>query len=580
MKSPLMILALLAFLTATLAFTLRENKPPSTGNLSRLAHYNKVIRCSPDWEALREWLEETDIPPIPGAGSYQWKISTRNDSARFYFNQGINMYYSFHIIESMASFKKAARFDPDCAMLYWAQALAYGPNINDLGYAASPAALEAIRKAQSFSAGATRIEQLLIDAISVRYTADSADTNRKQLNEGYTSKMAALYKTFPANAEVAALYADAMMIEHPWDLWNVDGTPKPWTPRIREVLERALITTPENPGLNHYYIHVMEPSPFAAKALPSADRLGNLTPGLSHAVHMPSHIYLRTGQYDKGVTVNEKAVSSYQQSIPLYAPVTGADFLYIIHNLHMQVNNAMMGGRAAIANRSTIDLVNSIPADYLGIPGAMGNLVQYVYMTPVFTDIRFGNWDHLIAIKEPPAEQVYGRIIWLFGRGMALAHQQKFNEARDALLNIKDLSADPVLMIPFSPFSPAIDGVHIAIELLRGTIAILENNDQEAIAAFQQAVNTEKGMVYNEPRDWLLNPRHYLANAYIRAGRFTEAEKTLNDDLAVNNENGWALFGYWQVLKAQHKTKAAAQMKARFEKAFRKADIKLNGPVF
>lgn len=580
MKSPLLILALLAFITATLAFTLRENNPSPTGNSTRLAHYNKVIRCSPDWAAVREWLEEADIPPIPGAGSYQWNISTRNDSARFYFNQGINMYYSFHIIESMASFKKAARFDPDCAMLYWAQALAYGPNINDLGYAASPAALEAVHKAQSLSAGATKLEQLLIDAMTVRYTADSADTNRKQLNEGYTSKMTALYKLFPSHAEVAALYADAMMLEHPWDMWNVNGTPKPWTPRIREVLERALITTPENPGLNHYYIHVMEPSPEAAKALPSADRLGKLTPGLSHTVHMPSHIYLRTGQYDKGVSVNEAAVKNYRQIIPLYAPVTGADFLYIIHNLHMQVNNAMMGGRSALSAQSSIDLVNSIPADYLEIPGAMGNLVQYVYMTPVFSDIRFGKWDHLLEIKEPPSAQVYGRIIWLFGRGMALAHQQKFNEARDALLKIKDLSADTVLMIPFTPFSPAIDGVHIAIDLLRGTIAFLENNYQEALEAFQQAVNTEMGMVYNEPRDWLLSPRHYLANAYIRAGRFTEAEKTLNDDLAVNNENGWALFGYWQVFKAQHKTKAAVQMKARYEKAFGKADIKLKGPVF
>lgn len=163
---------------------------------------------------------------------------------------------------------------------------------------------------------------------------------------------------------------------------------------------------------------------------------------------------------------------------------------------------------------------------------------------------------------------------------MALTHTQKLNEAQDAVRKIQELAADTVLKIPFSPFSPAIDGVNIALDLLRGSIALQENNMQTAIEAFQKAVLTETGMVYNEPRDWLLNPRHYLANAYIRAGRFTEAEKTLKEDLAVNNENGWALYGYWQVLLGQHKKKEAAIMKTRFEKAFNKADIKLNGTVF
>jgi tetratricopeptide (TPR) repeat protein len=581
MKSPLLSLALLALITALLAFTFRDQFQASyTGKKPVPAHYQQVIRCSPDWEALSQWLEETDIPPIPGAGSYTWSISSRHDSARFYFNQGINMYYSFHIIEAMASFKKASRFDPESAILYWAQALAYGPNINDYGYAATPAALAAVSKAQQFSTGASVLEKALINAMAVRYTADSSDTNRRQLNEAYTAKMAELYQSFPGQGDVAALYADAMMLEHPWDLWTPDGNPKPWTPRIRQVLEKALASTPQNPGLNHYYIHVMEPSPEAAKALASADRLGKLTPGLSHTVHMPSHIYLRTGHYNKGVSVNESAVQSYQQTIPLYAPVTGADFLYIIHNLHMQVNNAMMAGRYTTSAQSAADLVNSIPPGYLDIPGAMGNLVQYVYMTPVFTEIRFGRWQKLLEYKEPPANQVYSRILWQFGRGMALTRTQKLNEAKLALAEIKVLSKDTVLTIPFTPFSPAIDGAMIAIALLEGSILQEENNLPAAIEQFRNAVKIESQMVYNEPRDWLLNPRHYLANAYIIAGRLDEAAKTLSEDLAVNNENGWALYGNWQVLTAQHQSKQSARMKARFEKAFSKADCTISGTVY
>lgn len=581
MKSPLLSLALLALIMASLAFTFREQfKTSSTDRKQVPAHYKQVIRCGPDWEVLSQWLEETDIPPIPGAGSYTWSISSRHDSARFYFNQGINMYYSFHIIEAMASFKKASRFDPESAILYWAQALAYGPNINDYGYAATPAALAAVSKAQQFSTGATDLEKALINAMAVRYTADSADTNRKQLNEAYTAKMAELYRSFPGEGDVAALYADAMMLEHPWDLWTPDGNPKAWTPLIRQVLEKALASTPQNPGLNHYYIHVMEPSPEAAKALASADRLGKLTPGLSHTVHMPSHIYLRTGQFDKGIRVNEEAVKSYKHSIPLFAPVTGADFLYIIHNLHMQVNNAMMAGQYSKAVQSADELVSNIPESYLDFPGAMGNLLQYIYMTPVFNEIRFGQWQALINRKPPPEKQTYGRILWLFGRGMALSHQQKLTEAKEILEQMKLLAKDSVLAIPFTPFSPASDGVTIAVEMLHGTILLQEGKWPAAIEAFRSAVVTEASMVYNEPRDWILNPRHYLANAYLKAGQPEEAIKTLKDDLLVNNENGWALFGYWQALLKQKKSKEAASVKSRFDKSFSKATITLSAPVF
>jgi hypothetical protein len=156
----------------------------------------------------------------------------------------------------------------------------------------------------------------MIDAMAVRYTADSADATRESLNQEYTAMMKKVYKNYPVNADAQALYADAMMLEHPWDLWNVNGTPKPWTPQIREVLEKLLTQTPMHPGANHYYIHVMEPSPFAAKALPSAERLGKTNPGLSHVVHMPSHIYLRTGNYNKAVTVKLFAVNSYKKNDP------------------------------------------------------------------------------------------------------------------------------------------------------------------------------------------------------------------------------------------------------------------------
>lgn len=581
MKLRLLLLTLLAFATALLAFRIQYSDNEKK-YLSPNSAYKRIksIGCSPDWNDLKEWIAETDIPPMPGIGNYKWTISTDNDSAQFYFNQGITMYYSFHIIESMASFMKAAKFDPACAMLYWAQALAYGPNINDLGYAASPEALAATAKAKQLSSTASPLEKALIDAMSVRYTADSIDANRSRLNQLYTDMMKHCYQNFPSHADAAALYADALMLEHPWDLWKNDGTPKEWTPLIREVLEKLFTKTPNHPGANHYYIHVMEPSPFAVKALPSADRLGKLTPGLSHTVHMPSHIYLRTGKYTKGISVNENAVKSYQKSIPLYKPVTGNVFLYEIHNLHMQTNNSMLAGRAGYSVWSANETVKSIPEEYLSIPGALGNYIQYISMTPVLVHVRFGNWKELLTLQQPAKSSVYASILYHFGRGMALAQRTDLTEAKNELLQLQSLMKDSSLLIPLSPFSAAVEGATIAEHILAGTIALKEKAYEKAIDLFRMAVDTEMKMVYNEPRDWMLNPTHYLGNAYIKAGKFSDAKNILLKDLQVNSENGWALFGLFQVASKEKKTDEANKWLQQFRKAFQQSERKLYGPVF
>lgn len=581
MLKNLLLIAIMAFATAFIAAKMVS----ATGAYEpihapgEIFKKKNVIGCGPDWEMLKTVLNEMDIPLIAGAGDHKWTITTKDDSAQAYFNQGMNMYYSFHIIEAMASFKKAVRFDSSCAMLYWAQALAYGPNINDMGYVASPAALQATQMSSSLRSFAGNVEKELINAMTLRYTADSADATRAILNRKYTDAMKQVFLKFPAHADVQALYADAMMLEHPWDLWFVNGKPKPWTPAIQEVLEKLLATTPGHPGANHYYIHVMEPSPYAAKALPSANRLGKLTPALSHTVHMPSHIYLRTGQYRQGVAVNTDAVNSYKKMLPVYSAVAGNDFLYVIHNLHMKANNALMAGQRSNAMQAATETVTSIPVDYLAFPAPLGSVVQYIYMTPTLVNIRFGKWDELLNAKQPEQKLVYANILFHFGRGIALAHRSQLNNAKHELQQMQQLMKDSSLLIPFTPFSPAIDGAVVAENLLAGSIALAEKKYPHAIAAFSKAVTTEEQMVYNEPRDWLLNPKHYLGNAYLLSRKAPDAEKVFEKDLLNNNENGWALFGLYQSLLAQKKNTAAQKVLVRYRDAFAGSDIKLLAAV-
>ncbi|MGZ8549718.1 MAG: tetratricopeptide repeat protein [Chitinophagaceae bacterium] len=579
MKPKLLLIPATMAIAFPLAFRLLENNTSLSSRFTRPDYRNRnIVSCSPDWNALKTWMEEVDIPPMPGSGDLKWPIATKSDSAQFYFNQGINTYYGFHIIEAKASFKKAAKFDPASAMIYWAQALAEGPNINDVGYAASPDALIAVGKAVELSVTGTDKEKILIQAQQVRYSANST-ASREKLNQLYADKMKEAYEKYPDDADIAALYADALMLQHPWDLWNINGTPKPWTPLIREVLEKLLVSHPGHPGANHYYIHVMEPSPFAAQAIPSADRLGQLTPGLSHLVHMPSHIYLRTGDYRKGVLVNENAVNSYKKYIRLYAPVTGNDFLYIIHNLHMQTNHAMMEGDSAYAMKSAIETINSIPKNYLGEPAPLGNYIQYINMTPVLVQIRFGNWNELLRVKQPDKAQIYSNVLYHFGRGMALVQQAKPADANQELAMMQRLMKDSSLRIPMSPFSAAIEGAIVAENLLAGSIALSEKKYIDAVTAFTKAVTTEDNMVYNEPRDWLLNPKHYLGNAYLEAKKFPAARQVFQNDLQINNENGWALFGLYKALQGEKKKAEANKTLTRFKKAFAKSDIELKNPV-
>lgn len=335
-----------------------------------------------------------------------------------------------------------------------------------------------------------------------------------------------------------------------------------------------------HPGANHYYIHVMEPSPFAAKALPSADRLGKTNPGLSHVVHMPSHIYLRTGHYNKGVDVNINAVNSYKKTIPLYAPVTGADFLYFIHNLHMKTNNAMLAGNYKISDAAAMETRNSIPADYLAIPGAMGNSVQYIYMTPVLVNVKFGKWDKLLQEKQPDASQVYANVLYRFGRGMALANTSKFDEAKQEWEVMQTLLSDTILYLPFTPFSAAISGATVASKLLSGTIALKQKITSTAIIDYSQAVYVEQEMVYNEPRDWLLNPYPYLGAAYLADGDWYNAQRNFEADLKQNNENGWSLYGLYQCNVMAKKTAEASKAMTRHKTAFAKADIKITASVY
>ncbi|MEO6329948.1 MAG: hypothetical protein ABIO55_13500 [Ginsengibacter sp.] len=496
-----------------------------------------IIGCSPDWTTYHLTRAEIQqMIPLPGTGSHAWKVSTKNDSAQFYFNQGINLYYGFHIVEALPSFKKAQTFDSSCAILFWAEALAYGPNINDLGYAASPDALIATKKAKQFINNSSAKESALINAMQVRYSDDSTQ-KREILNQHYVDRMEELYSKYPSDAEIGALYADALMIQHPWDLWQHNGQPKPWAPQIEKVLENVLKYSPDHPGANHYYIHTMEASPYASRANASADRLGRLTPGLSHMVHMPSHIYIRTGQYEKGVMVNRSAVASYHTYLKLYPDVANNAPLYEIHNRHMLAACSMNKSDYSSALKDAVECRNSFDTSFLSMEAPVGDFIQYVYMTPELTMINFEKWDDILKQPDVETRLHYAALLQQFAKGMAYANMNNLDGARLSVAKLESLLPEEDIAVILAPFNAPVTGGSIAKYILLGTIAEKENDLTSAINYFKKAVVTEGNLIYNEPRDWLVSARHFLGNALLAAKKYKEAEKVFREDLKVQPDN-------------------------------------------
>ena len=519
------------------------------------------------------------IPALKGWGSYKWKITTTSDSAQYYFNQGLSMYYAFHSIEAIASFSKATHFDPQCAMAWYGKSLAMGPTINyPNGYSPPTGAYEASVKANTFSLNCSPLEKELIIAMQQRYSKDST-ISVKKLRVNYADAMQLLYTKYPNNVDVVTLYADALLLLHPWDLYTHDFTPKPWTPQIRSLLEHALVINPKHPGANHYYIHTMEASATPQMALNSAHILDTLMPLVSHITHMPSHIYIRTGDYQRGIRDNNAAIVGYNLYLKQYAPVVNGAVLYQIHNIHLKINCAQMGGNFKTAINSSDSLKAIIPSAYLSLKGADGNFFQYVYMQPILTLVRFGKWDDVLKVKLTDTV-AYASIILHFSKGLAWCGKNNPIKAEKELKMLNDKIDDASLKAPVDNFSSAYEAADVARLILQGVIAEKQKRYNSAANILKKAVTAEDKLIYNEPRDWPIPARQYLGELLLKAGRYNEAIKVLNKDLVVNPNNGWALTGLRLAYKNTGDDFALNKVQQRLRTAWKIKDLTIDKPVF
>ncbi len=548
-----------------------KSEPKSGQYSSTYAYICNAKTADNDW-----YSSGTKAPKFKGLDGIDFKISTSSTEAQEYFNQGMMLSYGFNHAEAARSFFEATRIDSTCAMAWWGYAYVLGPNYNagmeeghfERAYAAS-------QKALALSDNCTQREKALIRALTSRY-ALNPPKDRNPLDIAYYREMKKVYEKFPSDPDVGALYAEALMDLHPWDLYDKKTkAPKEWTPELLTVLEHLIKINPKHPGAHHFYIHAVEASANPEKGLASADLLLTLVPGAGHLVHMPAHIYINTGDYHRGSLANIKAVKVDSNYVTACHAQGAYPLAYFPHNYHFLAATATLEGASKLAWEAAREIQMHTAQEIMTQPG-WGTL-QHYYAIPYYVAVKFAMWDTILAVPVPEESLVYPRAVLHYARGMAYLGKKDLASAEKENALLKELSEDSVLKATtIWNVNSTYDLMQIALKVLSAEIFNQKRLYDQAIPLFQEAVAIEDKLNYNEPPDWFFSVRHHLGEALLNAEKYAEAEKVYQEDLKTFRENGWALTGLFASLMKQGKNEEAAKVKMRMDKAFEFADLKID----
>jgi tetratricopeptide (TPR) repeat protein len=506
---------------------------------------------------------DTEPPLWSGLGSITYKITTANEGAQAYFDQGLRLAYAFNHGEAQRAFRKAQKLDPDCAMCFWGEALVLGPNINlPMQEDAAAPAYAAAQKAKTLAGKASPREQALIGAVAARYGSDPK-AERAPFDAAYAAEMAKVASQFPDDDEIAMLYAESVMDLSPWNYWKPGGQePNPQSTPIVPTLERVLARNPNHSGAIHLYIHAVEASDRPGRAEPYADRLRGAIPGAGHLVHMPSHIYYRVGRYLDALKDNKTAVAVDEKYLAdTNAPMGVYRMGYYPHNVHFVMASAQMAGDGQTVVAAADKLGKLIPDEAARAIA----IAQPVKAAPYFAHAQFSTPETILALPDPGDAIPYVKAMWLYARGVALAAQHDVAGATAAADAIGTLGQTADFTLLKQSNVPAQEVLGIARTLVQARVAQAKGDTKSAIESFKQAAELQDALPYTEPPYWYYPIRQSLAAALVQAGRYDEAKQQFDLALRRAPSNGWSYFGLAQLYKARGDT--AAEQKAEADLA-------------
>ena len=522
---------------------------------------------------------------MPKSGTYSRPISTDNAEAQQFFDQGLRFAWGFYFPESIASYQEASRLDPSHPMPYWGIAHAAGPNPNSR-YAQMPddpqgAGLAAIEAALARIDRATAMEATLIKALYVFYDAKSIPDPRER-DRAYLAEMRRLNAQYPNDPDVTALYAGSFMSIRRWDYWDKKGDAKGETLAVAKALEHVINTGDPHPGVYHLHIHLIEASLEPERAMVSADALEATLPIGGHVVHMPAHIFVRVGDYQRAIDNNLRSLAVDKEfaqhwgdrPLPNIGTYPLSHKIHAGHALDFVRYAATMQGSSSLAIKSAKQMAQAISRH--GTP--MGRMQKRV-AAPWVTLKIFGKWEEILAIEPLVNSTPYLTGILAYVKGSAHVARGEFGEAAHKLTEINDIAASPDVSVNRAGATATAELLALAAYALEGEIKMAQGDLDGAISAFENGVALEDTNNYTEPPDWPQSMRLYLGTALLKAGRAAEAEAVFRRDLRWHQNNGWSLFGLMQALEMQAKSEEATSTRAAWTRVWSYADITLNAPA-
>ncbi len=535
------------------------------------------IMCTPPLSDADWYASGTPAPLFAGMDLLNYPVTTSSPEAQKYFNQGLLLAYAFNHAEAGRSFYEATRRDSNCAMCYWGYAYVLGPNYNaGMEPDNYSRAYDAIQKAKKLSANVTPKEKALIQAMATRYVKDPVE-DRSLLDSAYMVAMKAVHLKYPDDVDIAAMYAESLMDMHPWDMYDKNGNPRLWTPDIVKAIEFAIKVNPKHPGGHHYYMHVVEASNTPERALPSCKVMDDgLVPNAGHLVHMPSHIYINTGDYHKGSVANIKAVQIDSSYVTQCYAQGVYPLVYYPHNYHFLAACATLEGDSKWAIKAANKMAEQ--TNHTGMLLAPLATLQHFNSIPYFVKVKFAKWRDILSEGPPDSLLLYPVGVYHYAKGMAYVGIKDFNKAKAELESLKLIAKEDTLkkmtIWEFNSMSQILD---IAQKVLEGELLAKQGQYDESIRLLREAIVLEDQLQYQEPPDWFFSVRHHLGAVLLDAGKPEEAIKVYEEDLKTFPKNGWALSG---LKKAYEETKQQDKVTATdilLKEAWAYANVKLSG---
>jgi len=535
-------------------------------------------------------------------GSRVFPVSTSSNEAQRLFDLGLNWCFGFNQEEGLACFKAAAALDPTCAMLHWGIAYAAGPfyNMPWCDFSEAEAAectafcRDHIDQALALSDGTTALEAALIRALAQRIQKPGpvSQSEFDGWDDAYADAMRKVNSDFPDHQDVMALFIEAMMTRTPWHLWDVkEGHPTENADTLEaiSVCEQAIaladrLGEAQHPAILHLHIHLLEMSPEPERAMDSANRLGGLCPDAGHIHHMPGHIYVLCGEYEKARIASEKAITVDRE----YLAYAGPHNYYTTsrcHDLHLMMHACMLLGRFDSALAAAEEICENLTPDVIDLKDKpfIRNTMEGYFAMKMHALVRFGKWDEIADAPLPENAQLYcvSTSMHHYAKGVAYAAMKAFTEAESQ----KSFFYDSLQRIsPTRKFfnNSALQTLGVGEKMLLGELEYHKGNHEVAFQHLREAVERSDSLHYSEPWPWMHPPRHALGALLMEQGQHPKAEKAYREDLGLSDtvlrcaqhpNNVWALHGLVECLTIRGETEELGKFTTLLDSALKNADF-------